>query len=109
MACRSARGGATQGQTSGEFCLATYRADARTTVSGESPDERRRGMGVKIADWRHAGQTRCKINRARLGVLKPARGSVVNDTPMDDAGRPYGVTRRQGLGRYRGWLEAMRI
>ena len=98
MACRNTRGGATQGQTSGEFRLATCKADARTTVSGESPDKRRRGMEVKIADWRHTGQTRCKIDRARLGVRKPARGSVVDGAPASDAGRPYGGHAATGAG-----------
>ena len=68
MACRSARGGGTQGQTSGEFRLATWK---RTTISGESSDKRRRGMVVKVANWCHTGQTRCEIDRACLEVGNP--------------------------------------
>ena len=50
--------------------LATCKADARTTASGDSPDERQRGMGVKVADWRHAGQTRCKNQQGTSGSLE---------------------------------------
>ena len=61
-ACRSASGGGTQGRPCGEFLLATWKRSRGPQPRANSSNERRRGVVVKIAKWRHTGQSRCKVD-----------------------------------------------